>query len=375
MHIVFIDPAGMQYTVETPYERPLGGSQSAVCYLAIELARLGHSVTVLNGNATTSEGRGVKIDNISALYSPSFRAGFDIGVVLNAASAHRLRQVLNMSTPLVLWTQHSHDQPGIQELRELHERKAWSAFAFVSDWQRQNFEKLFWVPAEKSRVMRNAVSPAFAECSTLTPWFATDEAPVLFYSSTPFRGLDVLLNAFPKIRAAIPDVRLRVYSSMAVYQMPPDEDKFYHPLYDLARGMEGVEYVGSVGQKRLANELTGSAALAYPSTFAETSCIAAIEAMAAGAAVFTSNLGALPETTQGHAAMVDWQPDNARLTDDFAAMCIQTLREVLEDPRSAMSRREQRLEFIRKNYLWPDRAKQWAEWLTQVVNEAQPAQI
>jgi hypothetical protein len=64
MHIVFIDPAGMQYTVETPYERPLGGSQSAVCYLAIELARLGHSVTVLNGNATTSEGRGVKIDNI-----------------------------------------------------------------------------------------------------------------------------------------------------------------------------------------------------------------------------------------------------------------------------------------------------------------------
>jgi hypothetical protein len=73
--------------------------------------------------------------------------------------------------------------------------------------------------------------------------------------------------------------------------------------------------------------------------------------------------------------MVDWQPDNARFTDDFAAMCIQTLREMLEDPRSAMSRREQRLEFIRKNYLWPDRAKQWAEWLTQVVSEAQPARI
>jgi len=56
-------------------------------------------------------------------------------------------------------------------------------------------------------------------------------------------------------------------------------------------------------------------------------------------------------------------------------MCIQTLRDMLEDPRSAMSRREQRLEFIRKNYLWPDRPKQWAEWLTQVVNEAQPARI
>jgi glycosyltransferase involved in cell wall biosynthesis len=374
MHIVFIDPAGLQYTVETPYERPLGGSQSALCYLATELARPGHSITVLNGSAATSESRGVKIYNISALKSPTFRAGFDIGVVLSSAIAHRLRHDLHVSIPLVLWNQHAHDETAIQELRRPSERRNWSAFAFVSDWQRRNFEKLFWVPAEKSRVMRNAVSPAFAECPNTAPWFATDEAPVLFYSSTPFRGLDVLLNAFPKIRAAIPDVRLRVYSSMAVYQAPPEADRF-RPLYDLARGTKGVEYVGSVGQARLAHELIGTAALAYPSTFAETSCIAAIEAMAAGAAVFTSSLGALPETTQGHAAIVDWQPDHARLADEFAAMCIRTLRDTLENPGSATLKRERRLEFIRKNYLWPDRAKQWAEWLTQILSEAQPARI
>jgi glycosyltransferase involved in cell wall biosynthesis len=372
MRIVFIDPVGWQYTVETPYERPLGGSQSALCYLATELARLGHSITILNGSATASESRGVKIANISALVSPNFFAGVDIGVVLNNAIAHRLRHDLRVSIPLVLWIHNTHDEPAIQDLRRPREREDWSAFAFVSDWHRQNFEKAFQLPLEKSQVMRNAVSPAFAECSNTAPWFTTGDAPILFYTSTPFRGLDVLLIAFPKIRASIPDTRLRVYSSMSVYQVKPEADQ-YHFLYALARRMDGVEYVGSVGQLRLARELIGAAALAYPSTFAETSCIASIEAMAAGGAVFTTRVGALPETTQNHAAMVDWQPDRAKLAEIFSAMVIQALRDMRKNPEAAMSQREQRLKFIQRNYLWADRAKQWADWLTQIIQETQSA--
>jgi glycosyltransferase involved in cell wall biosynthesis len=374
MRIVFIDPASWQYTVETPYEHPVGGSQSALCYLAIELARLGHSITILNGSTAASESRGVKIANIiTELDSPKFPASVDVGIVLNSAIAHRLRRDLRLPIPLVLWNQHAHDQQAIQELRRLREREAWNGFAFVSEWQRQKFERIFKVPAEKSRVMRNAASPAFAECTTTTPWFAAGDTPVLFYTSTPFRGLDVLLSAFPKIRASVPDTRLRIYSSMRVYQVPSEADQ-YRFLYDSARSIDGVEYIGSVGQERLARELGGAAALAYPSTFAETSCIAAIEAMAAGAAVFTTRLGALPETTEGHAAMVDWQPDKAELAENFAAMVVQALRDMRKNPEAAKSRREQRLEFIRKNYLWPDRAKQWVEWLTQVVREAEPVQ-
>ena len=372
MHIVFIDPTGWQYTVETPYERGIGGSQSALCYLAAELARLGHSITILNGSVAASESRGVNIANISALNSPEFRSRIDIGVVLNLATAHVLRRDLHVSAPLVLWTGHANDTPAIHDLRRQRERKSWNAFAFVSELQRQTFEKSFWIPSEKSRVMRNGVSPAFAECPDVPPWFVTGEAPILFYTSTPYRGLDILLDAFPRIRVAVPGTRLRIYSSMGVYQVRPEEDGF-RSLYDLARRMDGVEYVGTVGQRRLAQELSGAAALAYPSTYPETSCIVAIEAMAAGAEVFTTRLGALPETTQGHASMVDWQPDKTKLAETFATMVIQTLRDMRENPEAAASRRERRLEFIRTSYLWPGRAKQWAEWLTQIVREIRPA--
>ena len=41
MNIAFLDSIGWDYDVSTPYERPLGGSQSALAYLAAELARRG----------------------------------------------------------------------------------------------------------------------------------------------------------------------------------------------------------------------------------------------------------------------------------------------------------------------------------------------
>jgi glycosyltransferase involved in cell wall biosynthesis len=121
-----------------------------------------------------------------------------------------------------------------------------------------------------------------------------------------------------------------------------------------------------MGQMRLAAALVGAAALAYPSTFAETSCITVLEAMAVGAAVITTRLGALPETTGGLAAMIDWQPDKAVLARAFADATIASLREMLADPEAAAMARTARVKFVRDNYLWPARAVEWANWLTRL---------
>jgi glycosyltransferase involved in cell wall biosynthesis len=371
MRIGFLDPAKCDCVMDTPLSRPLGGSHSALCYLAVELARLGHAVTVFNGTSSPQRSCEVDVRHWSDLRAADSLKPFDVIVVLNSAMGRDLRQSLAVTAPLVLWTQHADDQPAILELKRLNERKAWSGFAFVSEWQRDCYERAFATRRERSEILRNAVAPAFAAVAAcadhgLEPWFKTGEAPTLFYSSTPFRGLDVLLDAFPAIRAMLPEVRLKVYSSMSVYQVRPDEDP-HRALYARCQSTDGVDYVGSIGQVALAEALQSTAALAYPSTFAETSCITVLEAMAVGSAVLTTRLGVLPETAAGRAEMIDWLADKTLLAQSFAAMTVAALTAMRKDPDAAEAARIARRQYIRDNYTWPARAKQWSAWLAQIA--------
>ena len=52
MRIAFLDVVDYDYTPEMVYEQPLGGSSSAVCYLAEELVKQGQEVFLLNKTTT-----------------------------------------------------------------------------------------------------------------------------------------------------------------------------------------------------------------------------------------------------------------------------------------------------------------------------------
>lgn len=365
MRIVFLDTNQLDYTADTPYRQPLGGSQSAICYLAAELVRLGHEVAVFNATTTPGWHRGVQFLNVARVPA-DLLPRFDIVVVLNWASGPRLRSQLGIRAPLVLWLSHAADRPVVAPLAEPEVREAWSGFAFVSDWQQERYIEQFGIAREKARVLRNAISPAFAETPLAPAWFECGEPPVLVYTSTPFRGLDVLLLAFRIIRKEIPNLSLRVFSSMAIYQVRAAQDEYRH-LYAQCLA-EGVDYRGPLSQTKLAQELRGVAGLAYPSIYAETSCIAVLEAMAAGAFIFTTSLGALPETTNGFAYLVDPAPDPQLLAERFAAMTVKAWHELQSDPAAASQRREAQARFVRERYRWSDRAAEWVSWLEQIVH-------
>lgn len=349
MTVVFVDFIDWDYDPETPLYRPLGGTQSAVCYLASALAARGERVGLVN-----RYGREQTVDGVACLPMTLTESGFEVGpwgrallgapgarvVVCGFPLAQVVRPHLGAGARLFLWTQHAADQPVMRPLVDPSVRDAWDGFLFVSEWQRRGYEAELGIPRDRARILHNAAGPAFAALAASEDRrLDAPRGPVLAYTSTPYRGLEVLLDVFPEIRAVRPDVVLKVYSSMAVYNVADAADAF-EPLYERARRQPGVEHHGSVSQPALAVALAGTAVLAYPSTFAETSCISVIEALAAGCAVVTSDLGALPETTAGYATLVP----AATLRERFATEVLEALASAADPaPEAVAARRARRL--------------------------------
>jgi hypothetical protein len=204
MNLVFLDPKDWDYDVSAPFERPLGGTESALCYLVIELARRGHRVTLLTGTSRSREVRGVSCLSGRSVPAGILRQPLEAFVVAGgpAEVCLQLRPQLAPATPLVLWTGHAPDQPLLQALDRSEVRNGWDVIVAVSDWHRRALIRQFALDPARVFVLRNAIAPAFAGLfASADDLVAVKERlPVLAYTSTPFRGLDLLLRVFPEVR-------------------------------------------------------------------------------------------------------------------------------------------------------------------------------
>jgi glycosyltransferase involved in cell wall biosynthesis len=373
MNWVFLDFVGWDYDVATPLKSPLGGSQSAMCYLATALARHGQRVTTLTATTKPRTIDGVQCLRYENIPAEVFAPPDTMIVVLNGPAdiATAVRQAIPAGRALILWTQHAHDQPAMLPLRDSGCLALWDRIVCISDWQKSAFHQQLGVPLERIDVLRNAFGPAFANLfkgeNELAE--AKSHALRLAYTSTPFRGLDVLLACFPALHRRHPSCRLDVFSSMQVYGQPASADP-YQPLYAQCRATAGIDYRGSISQPELAAELSRVTMLAYPSTFAETSCIAVMEALAAGLLVVTSDLGALPETCGGYARLVPG-PGPSRSQEqfaiDFARVVDHALTEAQTNRPQFMHDRFAQSQAINASCNWDIRAAEWqaaaAGWL------------
>lgn len=375
MRIAFVDFSPRDYKVESVYRIPVGGSESALCYLAEALATQGHDVFLLNNTSESGISCGVMCLPLSDVPHQLLRS-LDVLIVLNmAGEGVNLRSLLGEDTRLLLWTGHTEDQPAVQGLQSSTEREVYDGIALVSEWQRDCFHRHFGIHPARTRVLRNAIGPAFcrlfSDSTAILP--QKSQPPVLAYTSTPFRGLDILLEVFPRIRREVPGTRLKVFSSMKVYALSEaDDESQYGQLYRKCRETEGVEYLGSLPQPELARELRSVMILAYPNTFAETSCIAVMEAMASGCHIVTSNLGALPETTAGFARLISVEGDWEAYKERFVGETVGALRECISpDTTAAETHLRRQVSHVNRSYTWSVRAQEWVDWLSSIC--AQPS--
>lgn len=379
MRIILIDRSVLDFHVNAPLSDPLGGSHSALCYLTSALVQQRHSVFLFNHSKTLTEINGVLRIPLLAMSSElisSLQA--DVCILLNdSIQVETISNTLPINVLLILWTQHPTDQPAIHNLRDKTQQNFFDHFILISEWQKEQYIKEFGIPESQISIIRNAISPSFENL------FEDDESILsykktlssLTYTSTPFRGLELLLEIFPNIKNSIPESHLSIYSSMKVYQESSEEDQLkYGHLYDLCHQISGISYIGAVPQSQLAQSLKSISLLTYPNTFPETSCIAVMEAMAAGCQIISSDLGALPETTAGFAQLISRENGWDSYKDLFVKTTVDTLHAYKDTKQHQALEQKLRaqVDYVNTHYTWSLRAQEWSSLLEQVC---QPSKI
>ena len=260
----------------------------------------------------------------------------------------------DFSKKTIYWNQLSYDQDAVQALKDPKLVEQIDHFVFVSHWQSEMFRKIFNIPGYKTHVLKNASLGVIPRVQ------GKRDKVRLCYTSTPWRGLDVLLDAWELIKPN--NCELHIFSSCKIYgQEFGKNDVNYEPLYERCTTLPGVVYRGSIPNAELRKELPTFDILAYPNTFEETSCIAVIEALSAGLRVVTSNLGALPETTEGWARMYPYLRDPSLHASRFADI----LLEEIELVRSGKldEHLTQQVQTYNTRWTWDYRIKEWLDFL------------
>jgi glycosyltransferase involved in cell wall biosynthesis len=226
------------------------------------------------------------------------------------------KQPLVIDRSNVLWVHNSYDQANLApwfKNKLNHGKYDW--YVFNSHWTYEKYRYFFDIPTEQSLVITNG----FDDDLVLKKNFEPHPKIKMVYTSTPWRGLDVLLAAMEAVQKN-QHVELDVYSSTQIYGdhfKQHNDDAFKH-LYEKAEKLTNVNYKGYIDHSELMKKLHTYDVYVHPSTFEETFCLAAMESLAAGLIVVTTDLGALPEVCAGFPIYVPYMKDKKQLAQKFA---------------------------------------------------------
>lgn len=259
----------------------------------------------------------------------------------------------------ILWQHLNYSDESLGPIKDQSFMKSIQASVYVSNWQIEKFRYLFQIPVHNSYVIKNAIEPIeFIEKPR-------GEKLKLIYTSTPFRGLSVLLDVFEQLNRD--DIELDVYSSTSVYGSGyvNHTGDVYEELFDRARLMKNVNYMGYAENQDIHKAVQQAHIFAYPSIFEETCCLSMVEAGAAGCDMVTTNLGALYETGSEYAKMIPIQSTEADMVNNYA----QALNDTIDNywNKENQDKLKEQSDFYNKYYSWERRAKEWNRFFEEVA--------
>lgn len=357
MKIAFIDIAA-SYHAGTPYLAPLGGTQSAVCYLSAALVRRGYEVSLINQNREETTHEGVNTIAPERLDEEGFLEKCD-ALVFNGRFTEKLVTSLRKRTtaPFIMWMHEAaFNDPWILPL------PAFSHIVFVSTWQ-QRMNAALLNPQQKSHVIPHGISPAFMAHHGAAPLWTKQDAARCVYIGGSKRGLFFLPEIIQAVRRIYPHVTFEIYSD-GVVSFDEKENEENRKKF---AALDGVTHMGAVAQNVLAHRLARAHYCISPNPYPETFCISLAEAMAAGLCCLTTARAALPETGAGFTHLVPIQnPDDHNYAPDHmdGPAFTTAFLKLLADPHVHNSEKAlKQSAYAREHYQWDRAADLWIRQL------------
>ena len=263
----------------------------------------------------------------------------------------------------ILWLKNSYDQPNLApwfQNKENHSKYDW--YVFNSHWSFEKYRYFFKIPEDKCTVIKNAID--YDELQLKTD-FTPKTKIKMCYISTPWRGLEVALAAMDAIKD--PDITLDVYSSTKIYGklFEQNNDDQYKPLYEKAKSLPNVNYMGYCDHKTLMTKLKDYDVNCFPSIWEETFCISAMESLAAGQILITTDLGAIPETCCEFPIYIPYTQNKPKLSIQLAE-CILRTKNILKQDLSNGLKFQQ--EYYKRFYDWKYIAGHWENFLKGAIS-------
>lgn len=304
LFVLYTGPAWERWSPRSVDEGGIGGSETCAVYVAREFAKKGWKAIVF-GDCAGLEG---DYDGVTYTDHSKF-AGFAAKNKIDFFVSSRRADVFALPIQALRKAVWVHDiWLDANGNANLHIDKVDKVFC-LSPWHKKFFLSHHkGIPESKVHVTRDGIDLGRFEGK------AKKIPGRIVYSSSPDRGLEVLLDMLPRIQKTVPEAEVHIFYGFENWEKSARsrDDRDQIALIERLKkkfNEPGVVYRGRVGQKTLAREFMKAQLWAYPTWFTETFCITACEALASGTPIVTTDVAALT-TTVGDAGVIVPVPQN-----------------------------------------------------------------
>lgn len=320
----------------------IGGSETAAVEMAHWMRKLsGRRVIVFNNRSQSKNIDGV--DYLPIQQAPQYFG--EHTPYFHVAWRHNFKLT---DAPTYLW---NHDLmiPGGEN--HINYKRA----LVLSDFHKSFLHTIQGVPEDKIRITRNGVDP---ERFVGINQDNFPKLPIVVWRSSPDRGLERAISVMEEVRK---EMALDLYVYYGFDNMYKNNaGKHADELKAMIAARPWIHFKGNVEQKQLSRECAQAMVWLYPTDFAETYCIGAIESLCEGVYPIVRNYGGLRNTLKepsdaGYCTLVDHDCVTPEQVRKYANEVISAVRE----------KKWEKIQVKPDFWSWQSLANQWLDWFEE----------